>query len=131
MNKKQTSFFSKDFLNKIKQILSDEKKRLEEELNKFTKKNPHVKDDYDAAFQEYGNKNDENALEVAQYITDKPLEETLEKELRDVKKSLERLAKDNYGVCKYCGKPIDEKRLSARPTSSACIECKKTLTQEV
>lgn len=129
MDKKQTSF-SKDFLDKIKQVLSDEKKRLEEELNKFTKKNPHVKDDYDAAFQDYGNKDDENALEVAQYITDKPLEETLEKELRDVKKSLERLEKDNYGICKYCDKPIDEKRLLARPTSSACIACKKTLTQE-
>lgn len=129
MDKKQTSF-SKDFLDKIKQVLSDEKKRLEEELNKFTKKNPHVKDDYDAAFQDYGNKDDENALEVAQYITDKPLEETLEKELRDVKKSLERLEKSNYGICKYCDKPIDEKRLLARPTSSACIACKKTLTQE-
>lgn len=123
--------FSKETLEQIKQILLQEKARLEAELGKFTKKNPHVSDDYDASYQEYGNKDDENALEVAQYITDKPLEETLEKELRDVKKSLERLDKGDYGICKYCEKPIDEKRLLARPTSSACIECKKTLTQEV
>ncbi|MEK7679602.1 MAG: TraR/DksA family transcriptional regulator [Deltaproteobacteria bacterium] len=129
MNKKPQ--FSHEFLEQVKQILLQEKTRLEAELGKFTKKNSHISDDYDASFQEYGNKDDENALEVAQYITDKPLEETLEKELRDVIKSLERLASDNYGICKYCEKPIAEKRLLARPTSSACIECKKTLTQEV
>lgn len=122
--------FTKEFLEQVKQILLQEKTRLEAELGKFTKKNPHISDEYDATFQEYGNKDDENALEVAQYITDKPLEETLEKELRDVKKSLERLEKGSYGVCKYCEKPIDEKRLLARPTSSACIECKKILVQE-
>lgn len=123
--------FTQELLEQIKQILLQEKIRLETELSKFAKKNPHVKDDYDASFHEYGNKDDENALEVAQYITDKPLEETLEKELRDVKKSMERLDNGSYGICKYCEKPIDEKRLLARPTSSACVECKKTLTQEV
>ena len=35
------------------------------------------------------------------------------------------------GICKYCDQPIDEKRLRARPTSGACISCKKTLTDEV
>ena len=57
-------------------------------------------------------------------------EETLEKMLRDVGKSLKRIEEGSYGVCKYCDKPIDEKRLLARPTSSACVECKKTLTDE-
>lgn len=123
--------FTQEFLEQVRHILLQEKTRLETELGKFTKKNPHVSGDYDASFQEYGNKDDENALEVAQYITDKPLEETLEKELRDVNKSLERLDKGSYGICKYCEEPIDEKRLLARPTSSACVECKKTLTQEV
>lgn len=128
---KNTSSFSQDFLEKIKGILLEEKTRLGNELKKFTKKNSHDNEDYDATFPEYGDKDDENAQEVADYTTNKPLELALEKELRDVDKSLERLAKGNYGVCKYCDKPIDEKRLLARPTSSACIECKKTLTQEV
>lgn len=130
MIKKQTAH-SKEFLDKIRKALLDEKKHLEEELGKFTKKNPHVSGDYDATFPEYGDKEDENALEVAQYTNNKPLEITLEKELRDVNKALERIKQDNYGTCKYCEKPIDEKRLLARPTSSACVSCKKTLTNEI
>lgn len=122
--------FSKEFLQKIEEQLKEEKVRLEKELAKFTHKNEHVAGDYDATFPEYGDKEDENALEVAQYTTNKPLEIALESELRDVGKSLERLKKGDYGVCKYCKKPIDEKRLLARPTSGACVSCKKTLTQE-
>lgn len=122
--------FSKDFLQKIEEQLKEEKVRLEKELAKFTTKNQHVSGDFDATFPEYGDKEDENALEVAQYTTNKPLEIALESELRDVGKSLERLKNGDYGVCKYCKKPIDEKRLLARPTSGACVSCKKTLTQE-
>jgi len=129
MNSKQA--FSQTFLKEIKEKLLEEKARLELELAKFATKNGHGETDFDANFPEYGDKEDENAQEVADYTTNKPLEISLEKELRDAEKSLERLEKGTYGVCKYCDKPIDEKRLMARPTSSACIECKKTLTQEV
>jgi DnaK suppressor protein len=55
----------------------------------------------------------------------------LEDELNDTIKALKAIESGKYGICKYCGKPIDEKRLIARPTSSSCIECKKTLTQEI
>ncbi|HLD31824.1 MAG TPA: TraR/DksA C4-type zinc finger protein [Patescibacteria group bacterium] len=125
------SQFSEEFLRKIQKFLEEEKLRLEKELRKFTKKNPHVEDDYDAAYPEYGDKEDENAMEVAQYTTNRPLEIALENELRDVKKAIERLEKGAYGICKYCKQPIDEKRLLARPTSGACISCKKTLTNEI
>lgn len=127
---KTKSTFSADFLGKIKSMLQEEKSRLEDDLKKFTHKNPHVAGDYDSDFPEYGDKEDENAAEVADYVTNLPLEQSLEKTLRDVHKSLERLEKGDYGMCKYCGKPIDEKRLLARPTSSACVECKKAITQE-
>jgi DnaK suppressor protein len=70
-------------------------------------------------------------MEVAQYTTNKPLEMSLEKSLRDTNKALERLEKGTYGLCKYCKEPIDEKRLEARPISSACINCKKSLTDEI
>ncbi|MFA7653997.1 MAG: TraR/DksA family transcriptional regulator [Candidatus Magasanikbacteria bacterium] len=128
---KAISKFSADFLNNIKDILSKEKERLVKELAKFTTKNPHVADDYNSEFPDYGDKDDENAAEVAEYATNLPLEESLEKSLRDVNKSLDRIGDGTYGVCKYCKNPIDEKRLLARPTSSACVECKKTITQEL
>lgn len=122
---------SKSFIEKIKKELEAKKVKLEEELSKFARKNPHVADDYDSNFPEYGDKEDENAAEVAEYITNKPLEESLEKTLRDVNQTLDNIKKGTYGICKYCQNTIDEKRLEARPTSSACVDCKKTITQEV
>jgi len=125
------STFSKEFLTKIKTVLLKEKENLENELSKFTKKNSHVPGDYNSSFPEYGNKDDENAAEVADYAAEIPLENSFEKTLRDIKVALKRLEEGNYGVCKYCKKPIEEKRLLARPTSSACISCKKAITQEL
>ncbi len=121
---------SKSFLEEVKKGLLEEKERLERELSKFAKKNPNTDDDYDASFPEYGDEEDENAREVADYTARKPLEISLEKTLRDVIKSLKRVEEGTYGTCKYCDKLIEEKRLLARPTSGACVSCKKTLTQE-
>lgn len=127
---KKSSPFSKTFLEEMKKLLLKKKETLEADLAKFTKKNPHDSDDYEANFPNYGDEDDENAREVAEYTANKPLEITLEKSLRDVNKALDRLEKGTYGICKYCDKPIDEKRLKARLTSGACIDCKKTLTDE-
>ena len=123
--------FSKEFLTKIKTTLLEEKERLEKELGKFTKKNSHLNGAYDSTFPEYGDKDDENAAEVAEYATELPLEESFEKTLRDTDSALKSIEAGTYGVCKYCKKPIEEKRLLARPTSSACVSCKKAITQEL
>ncbi|OGY45299.1 MAG: hypothetical protein A2729_00460 [Candidatus Buchananbacteria bacterium RIFCSPHIGHO2_01_FULL_39_14] len=114
----------------IKNQLLEEKERLEKELLEFAKKNKNLNDDYEAEFPEYGNKEDENAAEVAAYGDRLSLEHTLEKQLADVKKALASLAKDTYGICKYCGKPIEEKRLLVRSTSTSCVDCKKKLKGE-
>ena len=98
--------------------------------HKFTKKNPHVAGDFNATFPEYGDKEDDNIQEVEQYTVNKPLEMTLEKSLRDVKKALDRLKEGTYGICKYCDQPISKERLRARATSGSCVSCKKTLTDE-
>lgn len=128
MNK---SPFSKEFLAKIKTLLLEEKNTLEIDLGKFTQKNSHVTGDYNSNFPEYGDKDDENAAEVAEYATELPLEESFEKTLRDNIQATQRLEEGTYGICKYCKKPIDEKRLLARPTSNACVSCKKAITQEI
>lgn len=120
-----------EIIKQIKTQLLEEKKRLEDELAQFAKRNPHNADDFNATFPQYGDKPDENAAEVAEYMADLTLERTLEKELRDVNEALKNLENGAYGICKYCKKQIDEKRLLARPTSSACITCKKILTQEL
>lgn len=123
MTKQTKSPFSDAFLTKIEAILLDEKTRLAKETQTLGGVNG-------SAFPEYGEDEDSNAREIADFTANKPVEITLANELRDVKKSLKRLQEGNYGVCKYCDKPIDEKRLLARPTSSSCVSCKKTVSQE-
>lgn len=122
----------KGFITEIKDKLEEEKTRLNAELSGFAHRNPKAKQtDYDTDFPEYGDDDDENANEIATYSNNLPLEKELEKELRDVESALKRIEDDTYGVCKYCKSEIDEMRLRARATSTSCIACKKTLTQEV
>lgn len=118
------------FIEEMGVLLRTEQKRLKEELAEFAKQNPKNKQDFDAQFPSMGDKEDENAEEVATYSTNLTLERTLESQLRDVDSALNRIEKGTYGICKYCNKEITEKRLRARPASSSCIECKKSFTQE-
>jgi RNA polymerase-binding protein DksA len=119
-------------LESLKNQLLEEKKHLEEELSHFAHRNPNTPGvDYQANFPDIGNKDDENASEVAEYSDNLSLENSLEKSLRDTISSLKSIENGTYGICKYCEEPIDENRLHARPTSSSCIRCKKTLTQEM
>ena len=126
---KAKSQFSDELLKKIEQDLLEERARLETELAKFAKKSTQDTEG-ESAFPDYGDKEDENAAEVAEYVVNLSLEENLEKSLRDANQALDRLKKGEYGICKYCKNPIEEKRLLARPTSSSCMSCKKTITQE-
>lgn len=122
---------TKNFLKEMELALLSEQKRLISELDEIATQNPKNKSEYDTAFQNLGDKEDENAEEVSTFSTNLSLERTLESALRDVEGALTRITKGSYGICKYCNKPIDEKRLHARPESSSCIECKKSFTQEI
>lgn len=122
----------KKILNALKIRLLDEQKQLETELSQFARRNTKATTtDFDTNFPKYGDDEDENASEVAQYLNNLSLENELEKALRDVLSSLERIEKGTYGTCKYCKAEIQAARLQARPTSTSCIACKKTLTQEM
>lgn len=124
--------FPDDFLKKIQETLLKQKATLEADLAKFAKKDKRAtEEDFDSTFPNYGDSEDENAREVADYEANLSIEHDMEKTLRDVNAALGRIAKGAYGICKYCKKPIDKKRLSARPTSSADVDCKKAIKQEV
>lgn len=121
-----------ELLAQIKATLEDEKTRLERELGEFAKKDKAPNGHFTPTYPESGGtSDDDNAMEVSAFADELSLGEKLEAELRDTNKALQAMEKGAYGICKYCGKEIDEKRLLARPTSSSCIECKKTLTQEM
>jgi RNA polymerase-binding protein DksA len=117
-------------LKEIEAKLADEKSKLENELGQISTKNIKNPTDYQANFPDFGSSEDENAAEVTTFTDNLTLERTLESALRDVNKALANIKTGKYGICKYCGKEIDEKRLLARPASSSCVDCKKRLTLE-
>lgn len=114
---------SPEILAQIKSDLMSQKEKLEKELNKVANNST----DHAAKFPEFGEKPDENAQEIEGYTTNLATKEMLEGNLRDINSSLKRIEAGTYGVCKYCGKEIGEKRLMARPVASACVDCKTKL----
>lgn len=121
--------FTKEELQQIKALLEAERVRLEHDLQEFADPAKENRDDYHTRFPQYGNKDDENAAEVANFSDQLSLEQTLESQLADVRGALLRLEKGTHGTCRYCGNAIDKRRLLARPTSSSCIDCKKKMQE--
>jgi len=121
----------KKTLETIRKKLEEEKARLEKGLSSFANKDSRIQGNYRSQFPQFGDKEDENAAEVAIYNDRLSLEHTLEKQLRDVNKALSSIAGGTYGICIHCGKSIEEERLKIRPNSSSCVSCKKKLKGEV
>lgn len=115
-------------LSKIQQMLEREERRLKSELEQLGRHKAHD-GLHEPEFPQFGDKEDENAAEVALFGDNLSLEESLEKELRDVTKALARIKEGIYGVCKYCKKEIPIQRLLARPESSSCVNCKEQLSK--
>ncbi|MHB8904448.1 MAG: TraR/DksA family transcriptional regulator [Patescibacteria group bacterium] len=116
-------------IKEIEKQLLKQKKQIIDDLNDLSRKDNHEADNMSAKFPEYGDKPDENAQEISDYSTNIMTEKVLEKSLEDINKTLDRITKGTYGVCKYCGNPIAAKRLLARPTASSCISCKTELQE--
>lgn len=118
-------------LQQLKNLLETEKNKLEAELQNIAHRNNKASNTFDADFPSHGDKEDENAAEVAEFSDNLSLESELGSALKDVHSALRAIDNGTYGKCKYCQQIIDPQRLLARPTSTSCIACKKTLTQEV
>jgi len=111
------------FIEEIKNDLVNRRDELVKELEVDAIQ--VAENDYDAKFPEFGNKEDENAAEVAIFEKNLSLEKTMEVSLYNVKKALKKIEKGDYGLCEKCGSPIDTKRLKAFPSATACMDCKK------
>lgn len=48
-----------------------------------------------------------------------------EKYLQQIDRSLHAIELGEYGICRVCGKEIDEERLKAVPTTRICVPCKQ------
>lgn len=107
-------------VKKNKKQLLEEKKRLENLLSRIANRDERV-GDFHPKYPEFGNKEDENAAEVAAYETNIAEEWDLEQKLFKVKTALERIAQGTYGICKFGGEEIARQRLEAVPEAENCV----------
>lgn len=123
-------YMNKEFLEEIKKQLQTRERELMTELENLTGQ-PEARGEFSLQPPDYGTDEDDNSAEVAAFTTDLSVKEVLEASLRDIRGALDRIAKNNYGLCRYCGQPIDERRLRARPASSSCVNCKENLKSQM
>ena len=121
---------NKKLLEKLRQNLEKEKVTTEEELKKFAKKDEKLKGDWDTRFPHWNSETggaglEEAADEVEEYSTLLPIEYNLELKLKNIDLALEKIKKGKYGMCKKCGKKIDERRLKIYPEARICLKCRK------
>lgn len=122
MDKKET--------DQLKERLIEEKKRVEEELKKFATEDKNLKGDWDTQFPSWNTESGDASLEtsadeVEEYGTLLSIEHSLEEKLKNINLALEKISKNNYGVCEKCKKPIEGERLKVYPEARFCLKCKR------
>ncbi|USN53663.1 MAG: TraR/DksA C4-type zinc finger protein [Candidatus Nomurabacteria bacterium] len=110
-------------LEQIKAKLLQQKEQLQSELQRESSPTPDEVDGRTASFPDYGDHDDENASEVADYATNMQVEENREELLASIEKSLTEIEQGSYGKCQSCGKEIAAERLLANPTAQTCLSC--------
>lgn len=116
------------FIQEQKTKLEKRREEILKELNIDATPSKNASNDFDAKFPEYGDKEEDNAAEVAAFGNNLSMEKNLEVSLFNVDKAIRKIKEGNYGICEKCGKPIDAKRLSAFPSATACMDCKRNGT---
>ena len=117
--------YSQEFLNEMKQVLLDRRGKIEKQLQGFAQADPNQKFNYNSNFPEFGDKEDENAAEVAAFESNLSLEETLEQSIEMINKALKKIENGTYGICEKPGEPIGEARLRIMPTATKKVPEKK------
>lgn len=109
----------------LKNQLLEEKESLESQLGEFAREGKRQKDDYESQFPDYGDKDEENAAEVAVFSNQLAMEGNLEHKLRKTNRALEKIKKGAYGPCENCGQEMSMRRLEAFPSAVLCMKCIK------
>ncbi|MFH0804934.1 MAG: TraR/DksA C4-type zinc finger protein [Patescibacteria group bacterium] len=111
-------------LDHLQRQLTAEQKKIAAQLKAMTAEagSPDT-DQAQVKWRELGDKDEDGALEVADYQDSISLERDLQKNLGHIERALDRMAAGTYGACEVCGKPIEEQRLAANPAGATCLSC--------
>jgi len=112
MDTKQKSKYKKLLLNLKEELL------IEISQKKVVKENNIEGDDADIAAEYL-------SLQMTQLFTKRE-----KQQLDQIELALEKIERDEYGICEECGDEINEKRMQTLPFVNLCVECKGKSEEE-
>ncbi len=108
MKKKDIEYFKKFLNNQLEDLLN----QADDAVSGMTRPKENFPDPTDRASLEA----DRNFM-----LRIKDRESKL---IKKIKKAVDRIENETFGICESCGEDISLKRLKARPVTTHCIECK-------
>jgi len=108
-------------INKLRDSLEGEQKRLTEELEQSQTSASTSEERREGS--PFG-KREEEATETLELEKRLALENRIRQELAGIEHALHKFEEGTYGLCDNCGQPIDPARLEALPQASLCLNCK-------
>jgi len=101
-----------EFLAKQKEALLLEKAKIEDRIKDLKK------------YPSYGDDEEDNIQEMADYESNLSLDEQLEYLLGKINNALKAIDEGTYGQCKECKQNIESGRLEIMPYADVCVTCK-------
>lgn len=108
----------------FKKLLEKEAKTLEAELKTVAHINPNNPKDWEASsgFVDIEASDPADIADnIESYESNTALLKPLEIQYNDVKRALDKIKKDTYGICEVSGDPIETARLEANPAARTCL----------
>ena len=109
MNKKKLEHYKEILLERRLELSSDLQRQLERRQDQ---ERPDAMDTIDQA---------DSSLAADLDLTRR---EMITRQIREIDEALEKIKREEFGICESCGEDIPEGRLKARPNAIYCIQCK-------
>jgi RNA polymerase-binding transcription factor DksA len=117
--------FTPEQIAAFKQQLESEQDKIQAELSSFGAVKSNDPNNFDSFTPNIGLSDEDNALEVSEYLNKLATEELLEARLKEITQALYKIKTNTFGICEECKKEIESKKLEVNPASDLCINCAK------
>jgi len=114
-------------IENYKKQLELEQDKIQKELSSFGVVKSNDPNNFDSYIPSIGLSEEDNALEVSEYLNKLSTETLLEARLKEITQALSKIDNNTFGICEKCKKEIEIKKLDVNPASDFCINCSKHL----